>query len=381
MAAATRGYMSPSTYGSADILARSDIDTAKSNKFFTPFGKGSTISTIEPQQTQKLASRSSNLDSLNTNMDGFFDFEPPTNIDIPYRDQFSTPGASGSPWNFLPLSPPDSASFSPEDQWALGFQRPSSIITNIDPAKTRAQYGQITPPNDDDDNASLLDYHHSNRQRPLHPLEPDSSPRKRKRNGSNTDNEHPSQPGKRTRKYARNVEAADAVNKPEDVKRSKFLERNRVAASKCRQKKKEWTQNLETRARELQKNNNMLRMDVESLRQEVLFLKAEMLKHNNCGCTQIQDFMKSNAGSGSFLDAQNNEGYLEREQSPVESMPDSAGSRRRSSLRDYDEEDNSPTADISEVSIVDDENALEALLSNSIHHETSEEGILKQVKG
>lgn len=371
--------MSPSPYGSADMFARSDIDAATSNKFFTPFGKGFTNSTIEPQQTLKLASRSGNLDPLNTNMDGFFDFEPPTNKDTPYRDQLSTPGASGSPWNFLPLSPPDSASFSPEDPWALGFQRPSSIVTNIEPAETRAQYGQITPPNDDDDKTSLLDYHTSTQQRLLHPLEPNSSPRKRKRNGS-TNDEHPSQPAKRTRKYARNVDTADAVNKPEDVKRSKFLERNRVAASKCRQKKKEWTQNLETRARELQKNNNMLRMDVESLRQEVLFLKTEMLKHSNCGCSQIQDFMKSSAGSGSFLQSPNNDGYPERGQSPVESMPGSAGSRRRSSPSDFDE-DRSSTAETSKVSIVDDESALEELLSNSINHDTSDEGILKHVNG
>lgn len=367
------------------MFATSDFDVVGDNKSFKAFGKGSTNSTIEPQQTQKVASGNSNLSLLDTSMDGFFDFEPHTNIDSPYQDQFSTPGASGLSWsgevNFLPISPPDSASYSPKESWSLGIRRPSNIVTNIDPANVRAQYGQITPPNDDDDNASLLDYHHGFQQARLPSPEPDSIPRKRKRNGSNTNNEHSSLPYKRNRKYAsRNADTADAVSKPEDVKRSKFLERNRVAASKCRQKKKEWTRNLETRAREFQKNNNMLRLEVESLRQEVLFLKTEMLKHSNCECSQIQDFMKSGGSSEPFLETQDDKELLKREHSPIESMPGSAESRRHSSLRDFDEE-GSPAAEISNASIVDDENALQALLSSSINHDTSDGGILEQVSG
>jgi len=383
MTAATQGYMSPDASSSANIFAQSGLDIAKKNKLFKAFGNGSTNRSVKPQQIEKTTSRTSNLESLNTNMDGFFDFEPPTNSGSPYQDQFSTPGTSGMPWssgmNFHPLSPPDSASFSPKDPWAYEFRNPSNLMTNIDRANTRAHYGQITPPNDEDDIESLLDYQLSEQQRQLQPLESDSPTKKRKRNGSNT-NEQSSQPAKRTRKYAsRYANAADAVGKPEDVKRSKFLERNRVAASKCRQKKKEWTRNLETRARELQKNNNMLRMDVESLRQEVLFLKGEMLKHNSCDCSQIQDFMKSGAGSGSFLDAHDGIAF-KREQSPIESMPGGPGSRQYSSLCDFDESI-PPTTKASNTSIVDDEHALEALLSSSINHDTNDEDIHKLVSG
>lgn len=382
MTVATQGYMSPSAYGSTDMFGQSH-NIAKSNNFLKTFGNGLTNRIVEDPRTERNTPRSSNMESLNTSTDEFFDFEPPTSTASPYRDQFSTPGASGMSWtgemNFQTLSPPDSASFSPKDPWAFGLQNPPNLMTNIDPAHTRAQYGQVTPPDDenDNDNENVLDYHIREQQRRMQPIESESPTKKRKRNSSNT-NEQFSQPTKRTRKYAsRNSNSLDGNDKPEDAKRSKFLERNRVAASKCRQKKKEWTQSLETRARDLQKNNNLLRMNLESLRQEVLFLKGEMLKHSNCDCTQIQEFMKSGGGSDSFLDAQDNEIVFKREHSPIESMPGSAGS---SSLRHFDES-TSPAPEIADTSIVNDEDALEALLASSINHDTSDEGIDKRIGG
>lgn len=384
MTAAPQGYMSPSIYGPANMFAQSSRNIAKSNDFLMKFGNAVTNDRMtEPQQTGLNTPRGAALSSLNTDEASFFDFEPVTNPGSPFRDQFSTPDPQGMPWagemNFHPLSPPDSASFSPKD-WAFGFenQAPSNILTNIDPATTRAQYGQVTPPDDENDNESLLDFQLKEQQAQMQPVQLDSPTKKRKRNSSNI-NEQASQPTKRSRKYAsRGSNATEGSNKPEDVKRSKFLERNRVAASKCRQKKKEWTQNLETRARELQKNNNMIRMNVESLRQEVLFLKGEMLKHSSCDCTQIQKFVKS-GGTANFLDAHDEGITFKREHSPIESMPGTPGSRHLGSLRDF--ESVSPAPEASSTSIVDDENALEALLSSSIKHDTSDEGIASKVAG
>ena len=81
----------------------------------------------------------------------------------------------------------------------------------------------------------------------------------------------------------------------EDEKRNKFLERNRLAASKCRMKKKEWTNNLEDRARDAQVENKQMRMIVDSLRQEVLYLKGEVLKHTDCECTGIREYLAREA--------------------------------------------------------------------------------------
>lgn len=64
----------------------------------------------------------------------------------------------------------------------------------------------------------------------------------------------------------------------EDVRRSK-LHRNRIAASKCRRKKKQWIQGLERRARELQTENHSLRMTLDSMRDELISIKSGTLYH------------------------------------------------------------------------------------------------------
>ncbi|KAK0508022.1 hypothetical protein JMJ35_009911 [Cladonia borealis] len=373
----TQEYMSPSSYGSANMFAQpTNRSSTKGGEFLKMFSSaGTTSSTVEPQQTEKHASRA-NLSTLNTDENTFFDFDSPS----PFQQTFSTPGASGMSWgndvNFHPLSPPNSAVFSPKDwPYSNAYQQPNpaSILTNIDTANTRAQYGQVTPPDDDNDNESIFDYHLKAQYQ--QDAQDDTGGKKRKRN-TYTTNE--SQSPKRARKYAsRGASNVAEPIKTEDVKRSKFLERNRVAASKCRQKKKEWTQNLENKARELQKNNSSLRLMVDSLRQEVIFLKGEMLKHNSCSCDQIQKFLKQ--GSDNFSDRGMNDIVFKREDSSDRSMPRSRlGSV--SSTHDFAEIDKpSPEAEPSNTSIVNDENALEALLSSSINHDTSEESIAAQV--
>jgi len=80
-----------------------------------------------------------------------------------------------------------------------------------------------------------------------------------------------------------------------DGRRSKFLERNRVAASKCRQKKKEWTAGLERRARGLQASNAHLQLLAAGLCDEVLFLKGEMLRHTDCACAHVREYLAREA--------------------------------------------------------------------------------------
>ena len=217
---------------------------------------------------------------------------------------------------------------------------------------------------------------------PPQPEQPPQSPQevskgKRKRN-SKTNDSASQTPPKRTRKYAsRGLNNPNASNKPEDVKRSKFLERNRVAASKCRQKKKEWTQNLENRARELQKNNNQLRVVVESCREEVLFLKGELLKHSQCDCESIQAFLKS--GADSFVDHTLEEDLFGHMISPVESRPPSRPGSTDAESGQNNPASTSPSAEIRSASIPKDDFALEALLTSSLRHDTSDAGIASQV--
>ncbi|CAL5870782.1 uncharacterized protein PFLUO_LOCUS5022 [Penicillium psychrofluorescens] len=74
----------------------------------------------------------------------------------------------------------------------------------------------------------------------------------------------------------------------EHAKRAKFLERNRLAASKCRQKKKEHTQLLEVRFKEQSNKNAHLHKEIHDLKSQALNLKNELLKHAQCNDEAIK---------------------------------------------------------------------------------------------
>ncbi|KAF5014827.1 hypothetical protein F66182_14053, partial [Fusarium sp. NRRL 66182] len=82
---------------------------------------------------------------------------------------------------------------------------------------------------------------------------------------------------------------ADSDGEGQDPsKREKFLERNRLAASKCRQKKKEHTMLLETRFKEQSEKRERLNSEISRLRGEILGLKNEVLRHAQCGDEPIK---------------------------------------------------------------------------------------------
>ncbi|CAO3641348.1 unnamed protein product [Mucor hiemalis] len=70
---------------------------------------------------------------------------------------------------------------------------------------------------------------------------------------------------------------------PEDEeKRKNFLERNRLAALKCRQRKKQWLNNLQVRVEYLTNDNDHLQMESEALRKEIMDLKTLLVAHKDC---------------------------------------------------------------------------------------------------
>ncbi|PYH47886.1 bZIP transcription factor [Aspergillus saccharolyticus JOP 1030-1] len=68
----------------------------------------------------------------------------------------------------------------------------------------------------------------------------------------------------------------------EQQKRERFLERNRVAANKCRRKKKEHTRQLESKCMEVTQTNTRLESEVSQLRSQILELKNQLLQHSGC---------------------------------------------------------------------------------------------------
>lgn len=159
-----------------------------------------------------------------------------------------------------------------------------------------SHYGQITPPNDFTPSKDADD---EQNEKKAHPKAKSRRPKregtKRKSKSADADVEDGDSKAPKTTRKARKGYKATTKEEEEDsegeAKREKFLERNRVAASKCRMKKKEWTTDLEARARELQNENTRLHSFALQLRDEVLTLKGECLKHTDCNCARIRDYL------------------------------------------------------------------------------------------
>ncbi|KAL2196470.1 Aft1 HRA domain-containing protein [Corynascus similis CBS 632.67] len=74
----------------------------------------------------------------------------------------------------------------------------------------------------------------------------------------------------------------------DEEKRKNFLERNRVAALKCRQRKKQWLANLQSKVEMFSTENETLTQQITQLREEVVNLKTLLLAHKDCPVTQQQ---------------------------------------------------------------------------------------------
>ncbi|OZJ05142.1 hypothetical protein BZG36_01390 [Bifiguratus adelaidae] len=97
--------------------------------------------------------------------------------------------------------------------------------------------------------------------------------------------------------YSSNASTEPDPDDDEETKRRKFLERNRQAASKCRQKKKAWTQQLESRSEEMAHQNKNLHNLVSNLKEQLMQLKNHLLAHRDCGCDLVRQYVGT---SGQF---------------------------------------------------------------------------------
>jgi len=73
-------------------------------------------------------------------------------------------------------------------------------------------------------------------------------------------------------------------------KRDKYREKNRVAAAKCRAKKKDHVDTLEDSHRTQSVLNAALKQTEQSLRDELSYWRTQALQHSFCSCQAIQDY-------------------------------------------------------------------------------------------
>ncbi|KAF9343457.1 hypothetical protein BGX26_005693 [Mortierella sp. AD094] len=90
-----------------------------------------------------------------------------------------------------------------------------------------------------------------------------------------------------------------------EAKRQKFLERNRMAASKCREKKRLQTLKTIADADAITARNQALHESLDELQEEVRSLKNQILCHRDCGCDVIQKFVQSSFGTSSYMTGSN----------------------------------------------------------------------------
>lgn len=80
----------------------------------------------------------------------------------------------------------------------------------------------------------------------------------------------------------RKTRKKDANTEEDEHRRNKFLERNRLAASKCREKKKQYTQELEGTKIRLETLNAKLHREYNQLQGEANDLKHQLMAHAKC---------------------------------------------------------------------------------------------------
>lgn len=174
------------------------------------------------------------------------------------------------------------------------FFAPQNIFTSM--TNARSQHGQVTPPDDlspksmetrptfpDDRDADIPVKIEQSTQ-------PQRMDNKRKRSVKSSNG---ISSRKRGRKTAVTVE--EELDPEEKAKRDQFLERNRVAAHKCRQKKKEWVTKLDEEVRELSSRNKYLRAETDLLNNALFEMKNLIFKHTDCHFAPIDDFIAGEA--------------------------------------------------------------------------------------
>ncbi|KAL4728863.1 transcription factor [Fusarium chlamydosporum] len=115
----------------------------------------------------------------------------------------------------------------------------------------------------------------------------------------------------------------------ESAKRSKFLKRNRIAASKCRQKKKEWVSSLEDTRYGLEHENNILHKQYNGLIDELSTIKNQLMQHASCNDANINQWLDNEARK--FVQRIASQSKAQAQIQPHQNTGDCCDKHRRSS--------------------------------------------------
>jgi len=162
-----------------------------------------------------------------------------------------------------------------------GSYNPGSLVKH-ESESMRAKFGQPTPPEEDrlvGDPSSHRKHSQAKKNQSENRRESESmgSAPKGARTVSNSPSIDDEEAG-----------LADSAEGP--GKREKYREKNRVAAAKCRAKKKENVDVLEDNHRTQSVLNSALKQSEQSLRDELSYWRTQALQHTFCNCHPIQEY-------------------------------------------------------------------------------------------
>ena len=175
---------------------------------------------------------------------------------------------------------------------------PARLMTQMDNdtgRRTSLRYGQITPVDSPPDD-SLPPAQKAARQ----------SSAKNKGGDSAQSNESPKV------KKPRKSKKKPMTKEQEESKRKKFLERNRVAADKCRQNRKKWVDDLQTKAHYFGADNSEKKAQLEELEQEIVQLRSLLFIHSrSCNEKDIVSWVEQEANKVQLLSEPDSKETLE----------------------------------------------------------------------
>ncbi|KAH6961771.1 hypothetical protein BKA56DRAFT_637276 [Ilyonectria sp. MPI-CAGE-AT-0026] len=103
----------------------------------------------------------------------------------------------------------------------------------------------------------------------------------------------PKEPARARRKQK--GESNDDEDLPRDPQRPLILERNRIAATKCRLRKRDEASALASREQAMEEKNRYLSTCFDQLTAEIYHLKTQLLRHTDCNCVLIQKYIANEA--------------------------------------------------------------------------------------
>ncbi|KAJ4212463.1 hypothetical protein NW760_015343 [Fusarium oxysporum] len=91
------------------------------------------------------------------------------------------------------------------------------------------------------------------------------------------------------------INVSNDMTSRKHAKHKQVQERNRIAANKCRMRKKEDQTRLQFDEQAMEQRHMMLSSCVDDLKEEVLYLKTQLLQHTSCNCTLIHHHIEKEA--------------------------------------------------------------------------------------